>query len=215
MAFLLSSFWLSSSWGLLLLLASQSVQAQSIVPTSPDTATASASVPLATPVRRTTKLFGHSMTVPAKAAYLSAMLPGMGQVYNKKYWKLPLVYGAIGGTAYGLVYYQQLYREFTTAKRVRWDDNPKTKDEGKHSAPLSDSSVLFYQSRFRTQRDSFIGYTALAYGFGILDALVDAHLRDFDMDDNLAWRCSPTLLHLPTTIVPGVAVVINLPSHSL
>ena len=208
---LLSRFRWVSILCLLVLVATTSAHAQMEVTAGADSsAVATPRTPtVEDSLRRTAKLFGHRMTVPAKATYLSLMFPGLGQIYNKRYWKLPLGYGAVGGTVYGLVYSQRLYREFKTANLFRNDGNPATQDKGQRSAPLSDSSVDFYLSSFRTQRDQFIGYTAVAYSLNILDALVDAHLRDFDVTDDLSIRLHPTLLPILATINPGVAVSVS------
>ncbi|HEX8351179.1 MAG TPA: DUF5683 domain-containing protein, partial [Hymenobacter sp.] len=166
-------------------------------------------------LRRSEHFLGLTMTRPAKAALFSAIVPGAGQVYNRKYWKVPVFGGAIGGLVAADVYYQRLFREFKQATLARGDNDPATQDRGKHSATMSDQSVDFYLNRFRTRRDQFFGYTLMAYGLGILDAIVDAHLRDFDVDDNLAWRCSPNLIQMNSVTAPGLSVVIDLPSYSL
>ncbi|UOR05927.1 DUF5683 domain-containing protein [Hymenobacter aerilatus] len=162
--------------------------------------------------RKTEILFGRRVTRPTKAAFFSAILPGAGQVYNKKYWKLPLVYTVLGSAVAGQVHYQQLYREFKDAKQIRKDNDPLTIDKGKRTASLSNNSIEFYLNRFRPRRDVLISGVAAAYGLVILDALVDAHLRDFNVDDNLTWRCSPTFICQNTVIAPGMAVVITLPT---
>lgn len=157
-------------------------------------------------VRRTERLLGRAVTRPRKAVMLALLLPGAGQVYNRRWWKLPLVYGGLGGVGYGLYHYQMLYREYATGSREL--------DKGKMLANLSGRNVSQEQttqavdvglSRYRTRRDTFIGYTGIVYGIVVLDALVDAHLHDFDVSENLALQFRPTLLPAATAgFAPGV-----------
>jgi hypothetical protein len=182
-------------------------QAQ-IVTVGPDSA--AVSTPTVTDAsRRTARLFGLAMTKPAKAGLLSALLPGAGQIHNRKYWKLPLVYGAIGGTLYGELFYQSLYKEY----RVAYNDiiNDRT-PSGPHAAVITDSARAYRGiTAYRTQRDVFIAYSALAYTLNILDAVVDAHLQDFDISDDLGLRWQPSLLWVPTAaLTPGISLTLTL-----
>lgn len=186
-----------------------------VITTGPDSAAVSAPA-VSKDIRRTEKLFGMSVTRPKKAGLL-ALLPGAGQIYNRKYWKLPLVYGAIGGTIYGEYFYQTRYREYvdgyailTLPRSVR-PANFRTL-LGPNVAQARDSSVvrqgiIFY----RQKRDVFIAYSALAYTMTILDAIVDAHLKDFDISDDLGLHWQPTLLWMPTAaLTPGFSITLSL-----
>ena len=147
---------------------------------------------------------GIRLTRPGKAALLAALLPGAGQVYNHRYWKLPLVYGALGGVLYGEYFYQSRYREFADAvNAVEVDPSnlQNANDSGLVRAnaakvPSLDglrSGVVFY----RGNRDIFYLYIGLAYSLQIVDALVDAHLRDFDVSDDLTFHWEPILMAVP------------------
>ncbi|MBT2556737.1 hypothetical protein J7E24_03000 [Hymenobacter sp. ISL-91] len=150
--------------------------------------------------RRTARLLGMRVTRPQKAALLALALPGAGQVYNRRYWKLPLVYGGLGGVGYGLFFYQTAYREYADGKN-QLIDNPDmaiSELEGKRvSQETSAANVQRGVNFYRRNRDTFIAYTAVVYGITILDALVDAHLRNFDVSDDLSLRLDPALLPSP------------------
>ena len=165
--------------------------------------------------KRTERMFrafgyeGIRLTRPGKAALLAAILPGAGQIYNRRWWKLPLVYGAVGGTIAGEIFYQQRYYEFATAFNNLTDPNainpdthvryrigdeklgPKAKDF--KTVDAINSGVSFY----RGYRDIFYLYIGIAYSLQIVDALVDAHLKDFDVSNDLSLHWEPALLPTP------------------
>ena len=158
---------------------------------------------------------GIRLTRPGKAAMLALVLPGAGQIYNHRYWKLPLVYGALGGVIYGEYFYQKGYREFADAYNNITDSkiNPGTGvaykvfdsnlgDRAKlvRSVDGLKTGVIFY----RGNRDIFYLYIGLAYGLQIVDALVDAHLQDFDVSDDLSLHWEPRMLAVPgqTSFLP-------------
>lgn len=181
-----------------------------VVTAGPDSAQVSTPV-VPDSVRRTARLFGLKMTKPSKAGLLSALLPGAGQMYNRRWWKLPLVYGAVGGTMYGEFYYQTLYKAFVHAKKVRNDGDTATVDNGEYTKQYPDNSIDLGINRYRNRRDTFVAYVAVAYGLQILDAVVDAHLRDFDISDDLSLRWDPTILRMPTaTSTPGIGLTLTL-----
>ena len=155
---------------------------------------------------------GIRLTRPGKAALLAAILPGAGQIYNHRWWKLPLVYGALGGTIAGEVFYQQRYYQFATASNnltrsdalnngVRYkigDEALGPQARNFKTLDAINSGVVFY----RGYRDIFYLYIGLAYSLQIVDALVDAHLQDFDVSTDLSLHWEPQLL--PTPGQPGV-----------
>jgi len=154
--------------------------------------------------KRTERLLGLRLTRPAKAALLAVVLPGAGQVYNRRWWKLPLVYGALGGVIAGEVFYQRRFGEYSDAVNLLVNPNrapgdtigslnlgPRARQE--RSVEALQSGIVFY----RGYRDVFYLYIGLAYGLQVLDALVDAHLREFDVSDDLALNWEPALLPIP------------------
>lgn len=169
-------------------------------------------------LRRTEKLLGWRVTRPQKAALLALVLPGSGQIYNHQYWKLPLVYGGLGGVGYGLFFYQSRYKEYVKGKNDFVDaqnaGSPITIDQLSGSEVKKERSIANVQRGiifYRRNRDTFIAYTALVYGVTILDALVAAHLRDFDISEDLSMRMDPVLL--PSSLrqpATGLAVTFTL-----
>ncbi|MCB2378273.1 DUF5683 domain-containing protein [Hymenobacter sp. BT635] len=198
--------------GLLAMLPLAGPVCAQIVTAGPDSAVVGSPV-ITKESRRTEKLFGVSMTRPKKAGILSAILPGAGQIYNRKYWKLPLVYGAVGGTIYGELYYQRLYKEFKLADAYQKDGDPNTSkdDAGPNAARLDSSNIYRALTTYRTPRDQFYFYIGIAYALNILDAVVDAHLKDFDISDDLSLQWQPTMLWMPSApLTPGLSLTLTL-----
>jgi len=180
-----------------------------VVTAGPDSAQVSTTV-VPDSVRRTARLFGLKMTKPSKAGLLSALVPGAGQLYNGRWWKAPLAVGAVGATLYGELYYQTLYKAFVKAQDVRNDGDPTTQDTGRYTYNLNDNQIERGINIYRRQRDVFIAYVALAHAAQILDAVVDAHLRDFDISDDLSLRWEPTIIQMPTAAnTPGIGFTLS------
>ena len=123
---------------------------------------------------------------PTKAGLYSAVLPGLGQVYNKKYWKVPIVWGAVG-TGVGIAVWNQnqytKYREYYIAKLNG------TPNEFVDSRPYLDKIALGNaQDRMKRQRDYAIAITGLIYILNIVDAVVDAHLYEGRKDPDLTFK---------------------------
>ncbi|GAA3918073.1 DUF5683 domain-containing protein [Hymenobacter algoricola] len=193
----------------------QPAHAQAAMTAGPDSARVNTSTAVADSARRTERFLGRRLTRPAKAGLLSALLPGTGQIYNRKYWKLPLVYGAVGGTIYGEIYYQRLYKEFTNSYNGLIS-NPQVLPSGPNKDVIRGDSSIAYRGivLYRRPRDQFYFYIGVAYALNILDAVVDAHLKDFDISDDLSLHWEPTLIWVPTAIpTPGVMVTLNLNSR--
>lgn len=128
---------------------------------------------------------------PKTATLLSFALPGLGQCYNKKYWKVPIIYAGFGALTYGVIFNHGEYARFKTAYRFRTDDNPNTIDE--FEGQVSDAELLANVDFYRRNRDlCYIGM-GLLYVMNIIDAAVDAHLFNFDVSDNLSMRVQPEL----------------------
>lgn len=124
---------------------------------------------------------------PRKAIMYAAVLPGLGQVYNKKYWKLPLVYGGFIGFGYGISFYQKGYTKY----KAELFDILETQE------PISASGYTEDQLRnivnkYRRERDFMIILMAGMYLLQMVDAHVDAHLKEFDLNPNLHVRLQPT-----------------------
>ncbi|MFZ2906475.1 MAG: DUF5683 domain-containing protein [Cyclobacteriaceae bacterium] len=125
---------------------------------------------------------------PRKAALYAAVLPGLGQIYNKKYWKLPLVYGGFIGFGYGISFYQKGYTKY----KSELFDILETGDDYSTSG-FTEDQLRTIVDRYRRERDFFIILMAGMYLLQIVDAHVDAHLKEFDLNPNLHVRLQPTM----------------------
>ncbi len=129
---------------------------------------------------------------PARAAFYAAALPGLGQVYNKDYWKLPLVYGAIGTGVFVAVDSDREFQRFRTAFKDRLagrideftEVDPVT---GERTEIFSDDALIRGQDLFRRRKELAILVTAGMYVLQIIEANVDAHLTQYDVDDDLTF----------------------------
>jgi hypothetical protein len=151
---------------------------------------------------------------PRKAAIRSAIIPGWGQVYNKKYWKVPIVAAAIGIPVY-LVYYNKVWYDRTrhavkiaatgTTLPVFLDTvDPQLLPLVKSQ---SVNALINYRNEFRRNMDYAILFGLLLWGLNVVDATVDAHLKDFDVSDDLSLRVKPAIL--PGN-APGVSFVLTI-----
>ncbi len=146
---------------------------------------------------------------PNKAALFSAVIPGLGQTYNKKYWKVPIVYATIGTTLYFGFSNQKNFKKYRNAYKARLDDDPTTIDEfnGSLTNAALESNIDFYQ---RNRDLSFI-FAGVFYVLNIVDAAVDAHLFNFPKNDNLSFNLQPNLeLTQNNQVSKGFKLVINL-----
>jgi hypothetical protein len=155
---------------------------------------------------------------PSKAAFYSAILPGLGQIYNKRYWKLPIVYGAIGTGIYTYIYNDDLYDRFRSAfkrRRAGFTDDEFYDVNGSGivvgNPDLSDQALQDAQERYQRDRDLALLVTIGLYAFNIIDANVDAHLKQFNVDDDLSLDIKPYLEYHPITSDPnyGIAIIIK------
>lgn len=130
------------------------------------------------------------VVIPPRASLLSATLPGLGQVYNRKYWKVPIIYAGFGALAYYVGHNSREYQTFRAAYIARIDGNPNTVDDFPlYSKDVLERAVNFYR---RNLEVTYLLGAAL-YLLNILDANVDAHLMDFDVGDKLSFSASPPL----------------------
>ena len=130
--------------------------------------------------------------VPRKAMLYSAVLPGMGQAYNKKYWKLPIVYGGFYALTWVAFTYNDLYNEYKAELYEVVRDPAYIPPSGYTETQLR-SVTEFY----RRQRDFFLILDGMWYLLQMVDAHVDAHLRDFDLNPQLKVSLGPSLQQHP------------------
>ncbi len=141
---------------------------------------------------------------PKKAVLYSAIFPGLGQIYNRKYWKLPILYGGFVGLSYAISWNNGHYQDYFEAQKALLDDDPQndlvwqkllpygmdpaTADKNWFAGVLKDR-----KNYFRYYRDFSIILTAALYGLGIVDAYVDAQLFEFDVSPDLSMRVEPVI----------------------
>jgi hypothetical protein len=131
---------------------------------------------------------------PRKAAIRSAILPGLGQIYNKKYWKLPLVYGALGASGAVFVYNITNYKDTRFAYRVKYNMRVNGTDSllfnsiKSNLQPLPEESLRYYRDQFRRDIDYSVLFFLLLWGLNVVDASVDAHLKTFDVGPDLSLQ---------------------------
>lgn len=146
---------------------------------------------------------------PMKSVWLGAIVPGLGQIYNRSYWKLPIVYGAFMGCGYAISYnntkyesYKEAYRDIITdAGHLSSDPNVsynKMMPEGYNLERLGGengwkNTLNSYQNSYRRYRDISIVATVLVYALSLIDAYVDAQLFDFDISEDLSLNIQPQL----------------------
>ncbi len=127
-----------------------------------------------------------------KATIRSAIIPGWGQAYNKKYWKIPIVYGALGVSAGVFFYNLKTYKQLRNAVVYRQDTIPGNDDLIEPDLQqLSTSSLIFYRNAYRQNIDYSVLAFMLLWGLNVVDATVDAHLKAFDVGPNLSMKIKP------------------------
>lgn len=139
---------------------------------------------------------------PSKAAFYSAVVPGLGQIYNKKYWKLPLVYGGMGLSLYYYTWNHTKYNEYRDAYKNLLAGRPVTGE----LADLDGDRLIRGQRFHQRNRDLSLLLTVGIYILNIVDANVDAHLKQFNVNENLTFK--PTLEQNPLDMKynPGFSI---------
>ena len=146
---------------------------------------------------------------PGKASLFSAVIPGLGQAYNKKYWKVPIVYAAIGVPLYFAVSNQKLFNKYKIAYGLRVDGDDTTIDE--YEVRLTDVNLKSNLDYYQRNKDLSYILVGLFYVFNIVDAAVDAHLFNFPKNDNLSFNLQPNLeLTSNNELSKGFRLVISL-----
>jgi len=153
---------------------------------------------------------------PKVAATRSAILPGLGQIYNRKYWKLPIVYGALGTTAGVFVYNLKNYKDlkFAYAAKYKASLPPPQRDSTDYFKirpelePLSLESLRFNRDQFRRNLDYSVLVFLVLWGLNVVDAAVDAHLKAFDVSPDLSLYIKPG--HSEMAGTNGISLVLTL-----
>ncbi|NNC85304.1 MAG: hypothetical protein HKN75_04425 [Bacteroidia bacterium] len=151
------------------------------------------------------KIKKHS---PTKATLLSVVLPGSGQIYNKKYWKAPIVYGGLAAFTIATIDNDDKYQLYRDEYVYRLNNNDSTSNSNLANFP---TDVI--QSRrdiFRRNRDISIISLSLVYVLQIVDAHVDAHLFEFNVDENLSLNIQPQMMPIQNSLHTGLSLTFTL-----
>ncbi len=140
------------------------------------------------------------MPNPTKAMWYSLLVPGMGQIYNRSYWKVPLIYGLGVGSFYVVSFQGRMYKEYSAAYFSLVDNDPKTRDYdpifeglGKVDDSWKKTVLERKMNTYRRYRDMCIFASVLLYVANALDAFVDAHLYDFSISEDLSLNIQPEI----------------------
>lgn len=142
-----------------------------------------------------------------KSVWLAMVLPGAGQIYNRKYWKLPIIYGGFVGCAYALTWNTQMYKDYSQAYQDIMSDNPNQNSYLDFLSPgltVEDvqKNLEWYQQTFKNKKDFYRRQRDLSvfvfigvYLLSVIDAYVDAELSDFDISKDLSMSFEPAVFN--------------------
>ena len=153
---------------------------------------------------------------PMRALWLSALCPGLGQIYNRRYWKLPIIVGAFVGLGYGTSWNNRMLQDYSQAYRDLLDDDPNSRSYMNFFPPTTEESSLdksWLQSTLKNKRDYYRRYRDLCiigmvgiYLLNVIDAYVDASLAHFDISPDLSMQVKPTVINTHVDRVPAVGL---------
>lgn len=141
---------------------------------------------------------------PKRAGLFSALVPGLGQCYNRQYWKMPIVYAAMGTTVYLVIKRNNEYQRYRKAYVSRIADEANSDDE--FQGILSTAAIKQYQDEAKQNMDMMVVFTVIGYAGQIMEAIAGAHLRNFDISKDLSLQFRPVLTPVNTF---GVGLVVN------
>ncbi|MGF1638162.1 MAG: DUF5683 domain-containing protein [Cyclobacteriaceae bacterium] len=148
---------------------------------------------------------------PVRAAFYSVALPGLGQIYNERYWKVPILYGGAVVIGYYIKYNHNLYIESRDGLVAERDGDSRTNNIGKPIQRFDATDLERRMSFYRRNRDYLIMITILVYGLNIVDAHVDAHLRDFKISEDLTLNFKPAIMNTHAgTLAAGMTLTLNI-----
>lgn len=144
-----------------------------------------------------------------KATLMSAILPGLGQAYNRKYWKIPIIYAGMGGCGYLFYINNSQYQEVRKYLRAEYDEDSLTINTSDYTG----DGLAAEKARLKKNRDFSALGVFIFYILNVIDANVDAHLKTFDVSDDLSMHIGPwqtvTRTAYGSKIVPGLSIKLN------
>lgn len=148
-----------------------------------------------------------NILAPSKAAFYSTIFPGLGQIYNKKYWKAPVVWGAVGTGVYFYVDNNNKYNRYREAFKAELVGRPHEFDGTGEKPELTKAGLERAQNFYKKNRDLSLFATLALYILNIIEANVDAHLPDKALNTNISFN--PTIFTVPTTNQAGFGATIS------
>lgn len=145
-------------------------------------------------------------------AYKRALiLPGWGQAYNRSYWKMPIVYAGLGGLGYWFYFNNRYYKIYQTAYRYSIDGDSTTNPLNVPNVDTKGTSDGFRAARdqYRRDRDLSVIYIAAFYALQAIEAYTNAHLKYFDVEENLSMQVAPTLMQTTSSALPRAGIGVN------
>lgn len=142
---------------------------------------------------------------PAKSTVYSILLPGLGQIYNGEFWKVPIYLGIMAGCAH--------FWHDNNVQYMRWKwvyDMATSDDPSVEKPPQSAETAKYYRDTYRRYRDYSVLFTAAAYLLQIIDANVFAYMQGFDVDDEISLKVSPSVMPMDYASAPAVGMSIGL-----
>lgn len=166
---------------------------------------------LVKPIKNRTSIFAwrDSVVIAKRSAYYSLVLPGTGQINNRDYWKLPLVYGAIGAGAYFIVYNTNNYNDARREYAYRLDNPGGVLNQEKYGG-FNTTQVGQDRDYYKRFLDISVIATVAIYGLQVMEANVSAHLKGFDVTDDISMQIKPSAMPTPYGVAPSVAFAFNL-----
>lgn len=137
-----------------------------------------------------TKIKPEKRHSPKKAAFLSAVLPGAGQVYNRKYWKVPIIYGGFAGLGYAIGINQKRFNDYRVGFKIVANDS-LISSYVVDGQSYSQSQLKELKDFYARNRNLSVIFATVLYTLNIIDAAVDAHLFEFDVSEDLSMRIEP------------------------
>lgn len=141
---------------------------------------------------------------PQRALWLAMALPGAGQIYNRKYWKLPIIYGGFMGCIYALTWNDMMYKDYSQAYLDIMDDDPATASYNKFlhlGIQITPANEERYKQLFKSRKDKYRRWRDMSffvmigvYALSVIDAYVDAELSEFDISKDLSLKVSPAVI---------------------
>ena len=141
---------------------------------------------------------------PQRALWLALVIPGAGQIYNRKYWKLPIIYGGFLGCIYALTWNNMMYKDYSQAYLDIMDDDPNTASYNKFlhlGRQITPANEEKYKQIFKNRKDKYRRWRDMSffvmigvYAISVIDAYVDAELSVFDISRDLSLKVEPTII---------------------